>query len=206
MSETVRPRCVSGPLHVEPRSVLSRARFSVPLRSSVRLLQRGDRSVAPSRKSSWNIPQGQGPTGPGRTQSEFGVATCQGFFAVVTRLKVEFAAEAALFEFSSGFSRSHLVSRRSSGNAIKDSLSGIVWFLHGFVLQPREARGLQVRRSPAAPAQRCWKTGSVARRPLLAQPRPQRYSGPRRGPPRPHRIRSRGSSCDPPSMSRCHAS
>jgi hypothetical protein len=136
---------------VEPRSVLSRARFSVPLCSSVRLLQRGDRFVAPSRKSSWNIPQGQGPTGPGRTQSEFGVATCQGFFAVVTRLKVEFAAEAALFEFSSGFGRSHLVSRRSSGNPIKDSLSGIVWFLHGFVLQPREARGLQVRRSPAAP-------------------------------------------------------
>jgi hypothetical protein len=136
---------------VEPRSVLSRARFSVPLCSSVRLLQRGDRFVAPSRKSSWNIPQRQGPTGPGRAQSEFGVATCQGFFAVVTRLKVEFAAEAALFEFSSGFGRSHLVSRRSSGNPIKDSLSGIVWFLHGFVLQPREARGLQVRRSPAAP-------------------------------------------------------
>jgi len=75
-------------------------------------------------------------------QSEFGVATCQGFFAVVTRLKVGFAAEAALFEFGSGFGRSHLVSRRSSGNPVKDSLSGIVWFLHGFVLQPREARGL----------------------------------------------------------------
>jgi hypothetical protein len=117
-----------------------------------------------------------GSIGPGRTQSEFGVATCQGFFAVVTRFKVEFAAEAAHFEFGSDFGRSHLVSRRSSGNPVKDSLSGIVWFLHGFVLQPREARGLQVRRSPAAPAQGCWKTGSVARWPL-------RHSGPR-----PHRI------------------
>ena len=179
---------------MEPRSVLSRARFSGPLCSSVHLLQRGDRFVAPSRKSSWNIPQGQGPTGPGRTQSEFGVATCQGFFGVVTRLKVGFAAEAALFEFSSDFGRSHLVSRRSSGNPINDSLSGIVWFLHGFVLQPREARGLQVRRSPAAHAQECWKTGSVACRPLLAQPRPLRHSGPRRGSPRPQRIRSCGSS------------
>jgi hypothetical protein len=86
------------------------------------------------------------------------------------------------------------VSRRSGGNAIKDSLSGIVWFLHRFVLQPREARGLQVRRSPAAPAQGCSKTGSVACRPLLAQPKTPRHSGPRRGSPRPHRIRSRGSS------------
>jgi hypothetical protein len=117
-------------------------------------------------------------------QSEFGVATCQRFFAVVTRLKVGFAAEAALFEFGSSFGRSHLVSRRSSGNSIKDSLSGIVWFLHGFVLQPREARGLQVRRSPAAPAQGCRKTGTVARRPLLAQPRSLRHSGPQRGSPR----------------------
>lgn len=131
------------------RSVLSRAGFFIPPRSSVRRLQRGHLFVAPSRKSSWNIPQRQGSIGPGRTQSEFGVATGQGFFAVVTRLKVEFAAEAAFFEFGSDFGRSHFVSRRSSGNAIKDGLSGIVWFLHGFVLQPREARGLQVRRSSA---------------------------------------------------------
>ena len=78
-------------------------------------------------------------------QSEFGVATCLGFFGVVTRLKVGFAAEAALFEFGSDFGRSLLVSRRPSGNPINDSLSGIVWFLHRFVLQPQEARGLQVR-------------------------------------------------------------
>ena len=166
----------------------------MPPRSSVHGLQRGDLFVAPSRKSFWSIPQRQGSAGPGYTQSELGVATGQGFFAVVTRLKVEFAAEAALFEFGSGFGRSHLVSRRSSGNPINDSLSGIVWFLHGFVLQPREARGLQVRRSPAAHVQECWKTGSVACRPLLAQPKPLRHSGPRRGSPRPHRIRSRGSS------------
>ncbi len=135
-------------------------------------------------------------------QSEFGVATCQGFCAVVTRLKVGFAAEAALLEFGSGFGRSHLVSRRSSGNPIKDSLSGIVWFLHGLVLQPREARGLQVRRSPAAPAQGCWKTVSVARRPLLAQPGSLSTLGLDAGRYDP----SHWISCDTPRVSRCHAS
>jgi hypothetical protein len=94
-----------------------------------------------------------------------------------------------------GFGRSHLVSRRSSGNPIKDSLSGIVWFLHGFVLPPREARGLQVRRSPAAPRRDAGKTGSVARRQL----RPLRHSGPQRGP-------SRLIALDLPRASRCHVS
>ena len=78
-------------------------------------------------------------------RSEFGVATCQGFFGVVTRFKVGFAAEAALFGFGSNFGRFHLVSRRSSGNPINDRLSGIVWFLHGFVLHSRKARRLQVK-------------------------------------------------------------
>ena len=69
-------------------------------------------------------------------QSRFGVATREGFFGVVARLKVGFAAEVALFGFGSDLGRSHLVSRRSGGNAINDSLSGIIWFHHGFVLQP----------------------------------------------------------------------
>jgi hypothetical protein len=58
--------------------------------------------------------------------SELGVATSHGFFGAVTRLKVGFAAEVALFELGSDFGRSHLVSRRSGGNPVKDGLSGIV--------------------------------------------------------------------------------
>jgi hypothetical protein len=124
-------------------------------------------------------------------ESEFGVATCQGLFSVVTRLKVGFAAEAALFEFSSGFGRSHLVSRRSSRNPIDDRLSGIVWFLHGFVLQSREARELQVRRASGFPAQGCWTTGSGHAGRSWRSPGRLGHSGPRLGLPRPHRIRSR---------------
>ncbi len=45
--------------------------------------------------------------------SEFGVATFQGLFGTVTRLKVGFAAEAALLELGSDFGRSRLVRRRS---------------------------------------------------------------------------------------------
>jgi hypothetical protein len=132
-----------------------------------------------------------GLLGRAAPQSEFGVATCQRLFSVVTRLKVGFAAEAALFEFSSDFGRSHLVSRCSSGNPINDRLSGIVWFLHGFVLQPREARGLQVRRSSGVPAQGCWTTGSGHAGRSWRSPGRLGHSGPRRGPARPHRIRSR---------------
>ena len=89
--------------------------------------------------------------------SEFGVATFQGLFGTVTRLKVGFAAEAALLELGSDFGRSRLVRRRSRGNPINDGLSGIVWFLHGFVLRPREAAGYKqaiVRTSSAAPLAR----------------------------------------------------
>jgi hypothetical protein len=81
------------------------------------------------------------------SHSELGVGASQGSFAVVTRIMVGFAAKAALLEFSSDFSGSHLVSRCSSGNPIKDRLSGIVWLLHGFVLQPWAARGIQGSRS-----------------------------------------------------------
>jgi hypothetical protein len=115
---------------MEPRSVLSRAGFFIPLapRSAAHkegncLWHQVESHLGAFHKGKlldWAAPQ-----------SEFGVATGHGFFAVVARLKVEFAAEAAFFDFSAGFSRSHLVSRRSGSNAIEDSLSGIVWFLHG---------------------------------------------------------------------------
>ena len=118
-------------------------------------------------------------------QSEFGVATCLGFFVVVTRLKVGFAAEAALLEFGSGFGRSHLVSRRSSGNPIKDSLSGIVWFLHGLVLQPREARGVTSQKVTRCPRAGMLENRLCGTQAAVGAARVVKHSGPRRGPLRP---------------------
>jgi hypothetical protein len=185
---------------MEPRSVLSRAGFFAPPRFA---FYKGETYLWHQVESHLGtFHNGRALLDRAAPQSKFGVATCLGFFVVVTRLKVGFAAEAALFRFGSDFGRSHLVSRRSSGNPIKDSLSGIVWFLHGLILQPREARGLQVRRSPAAPAQGCWKTGSVARRPLLAQPGSLSTLGLDAGRYDP----SHWISCDTPRVSRCHAS